>query len=86
MSFFINEFNTALEKEDFELPIKTLKNEEHEVSYMFAKTGVPSLSIDYPKEVFYETWEKEHMFRKNTPKSSIFIGKPSCRKEVSLES
>jgi len=58
MSFFINEFNTALEKEDFELPIKTLKNEEHEVSYMFAKTGVPSLSIDYPKEVFYETWEK----------------------------
>ena len=64
MSFFINEFDKALQEEDFELPIKTLKNEEHEVSHLFAKTGVPSLSIDYPKEVFYETWDKRAYVQK----------------------
>jgi hypothetical protein len=68
MSFFMKELDTALQKEDFELPIKNLKDEEHEISHLFAKTGVPSLVIDYPKDVFYETWEKRSYVQKKYEK------------------
>ena len=57
MSYFINTLHKALEKEEFSLPTKNLQDEEHEVSYLFATTGAPSLVIDYPEDIFHTNWE-----------------------------
>ena len=64
MSYFVNQLDKKLQKEDFELPIKNLQDEEHEISYLFAKTGVPSLVIDYPTNIALKNWEERSYIQK----------------------
>ena len=67
MSYFTNTLHQALE-EDFSLPTKNLQDEEHEVSHIFARTGVPSLVIDYPTEIFFINWEDRSYVQKKYAK------------------